>query len=78
MSNKTLFNFYLDDNDKAKAVEKLNRLCGEQTKGQFSALLRVLVKQFVLTPDDKVSPNLISAISQEYTYSQTLNKRSKL
>ena len=75
---KQLFNFYLEDNDKIKATEKLNRLLGEQAKGQLASLLRVMLKQFLYTPDDKVSKDLLAAISAEYTYSTIKNKRSKL
>lgn len=75
---KQLFNFYLEDNDKINATEKLNRLLGEQAKGQLASLLRVMLKQFLYTPDDKVSKDLLEAISAEYTYSTIKNKRSKL
>ena len=30
---KSLFNFYLDDDQKQKATAKLAKLCGDQTKG---------------------------------------------
>ena len=75
---KQLFNFYLEDCDKINATEKLNRLLGEQAKGQLASLLRVMLKQFLYTPDDKVSKDLLEAVSEEYTYSTIKNKRSKL
>lgn len=75
---KILYNFYIDEDDKKKASEKLNRLNGKQEKGQLAALIRVLLKQFIATPDDKLNPLLKEAIKQEYTYSQTLNKRSRM
>lgn len=78
MSKKHLFNFYLDDDVKKEAQEKLVRLRDDQPKGQLAALIRVLLKQFVMTPDEKVNPLLIEAIAAEYEYSQTLNKRSRL
>lgn len=78
MANKNLFNFYLDDDVKKQATEKLIRLSGDRPKGQLAALIRVLLKQFVATPDDKVNKLLIDAIAAEYEYSQTLNKRSRL
>lgn len=78
MANKSLFNFYLDDDIKRKATEKLIRLSGDRPKGQLAALIRVLLKQFVATPDDKTNKLLIEAIDAEYEYSQTLNKRSRL
>ena len=78
MSRKSLFNFYLDDDIKSQTQDKLIRLTGDQPKGQIAALIRVLLKQFVATPDEKVNPLLIEAISAEYEYSQKLNKRSRL
>ena len=75
---KILKNFYIEENDLKQTEEKLNRLCGQKTKGQFSALLRILVKQFLATPDEKVNPLLLQAIDAEYIYSQTLNKRRKM
>lgn len=73
-----LFNFYLDDADKAKAIEKLNRLLGEQSKGQLASLLRILIKQFIATPDEKVNKLLLEAIEAEFVYTKTKNKRSNL
>lgn len=78
MERKSLFNFYLDDDIKEKAKNKLLRLKGEESKGQLAALIRVLLRQFVATPDEKVNPLLIEAIAAEYEYSQKLNKRSRL
>lgn len=75
---KSLFNFYLDNKIKLEAQEKLSRLTGDQPKGQLAALLRVLLKQFIATPDDKVNVLLINAIEAEYEYCQKLNKRSRL
>ena len=42
------FNFYVDDDDKAKAIAKLDRLCGNTTKGKLAAFLRVQIKKFNL------------------------------
>ena len=78
MGRKNLFNFYLDDDVKQQATLKLVRLSGDKPKGQLAALLRVLLRQFIATPDDKVNPLLIEAIAAEYEYSQSLNKRSNL
>ena len=75
---KSLFNFYLDDDLKEKVQDKITRLAGDQPKGQVAALIRVLLRQFVATPDDKVNPLLIEAIAAEYEYSTKLNKRSRL
>ena len=78
MKLKNLFNFYLDDTDKEEATNKLIRLSGDKPKGQLAALIRVLLKQFIATPDEKVNPLLIQAIAAEYEYSAKLNKRSRL
>lgn len=78
MSKKSLFNFYFDDDDKENAINKLIRICGKKEKGQLASLLRVLIKQFIATPDEKVNPLLIQSIEAEYEYSKTLNKRSRL
>lgn len=75
---KSLFNFYLDDEDKKKAMEKLTRLNGEVSKGQLASLLRVMVKLFVNTPDEDVDKDLLEAIVAEYEYTKALNKRSKM
>ena len=78
MGRKNLFNFYLDDDVKNQAIQKLIRLSGDKPKCQLAALLRVLLRQFIATPDEKVNPLLIEAIAAEYEYSQSLNKRSNL
>ena len=75
---KSLFNFYLEDDVKKEANYKLVRIKGIQNKGQLAALIRVLLKQFIATPDEKVNPLLIQAIEAEYEYSTKRNKRSKL
>lgn len=75
---KSLFNFYLDDGDKSKAIEKLVRLNGNTNKGQLAAFLRVSIKQFLATPDDKVNKLLLDAIEAEYEYCVKLNKRSRM
>lgn len=76
--SKSLFNFYLDDSDKQKAIDKIVRLSGDRPKGQLASLLRVLLKVFIATPDDKTDPLLIEAIAAEYEYSAKMNKRSSL
>jgi len=75
---KSLFNFYLDDNIKNKAIEKLDRLNGKQSKGQLAAFLRVQINLFLALPDEKISQTLLDAIKAEYEYSAKLNKRSRL
>ena len=74
----SLFNFYIADELKDDTQTKLAELLGEQSKGQMAALIRVLLKQFVATPNNKINSVLISAIDAEYTYSKIKNKRSKL
>ena len=79
MSNKkSLFNFYLDDDVKQQSIDKLERICGKQEKGLLASLLRVMLNQFVNTPDEKINPLLIDSIKSEYMYSQKKNKRSRL
>lgn len=75
---KSLFNFWLDDEIKDAAQSKITRMIGDQPKGQMAALIRVLLKQFVATPDEKTNPLLMQAIAAEYEYSAKLNKRSRL
>lgn len=73
-----LTNFYVDEKLQQEINDKLRRLKGEENKGQFSALIRVLLKQFAATPDEKVSKLLIDAVDAEYTVSAKRNKRSRL
>lgn len=75
---KEIFNFYIEPSLKAKVQEKLGRLTNDCKKGQMASLIRVLLKQFVATPDDKVNKLLIMAISAEYEFSTAKNKRSNL
>lgn len=75
---KELYNFYLDNDLKVICNTKLDKLIGDTTKGKLSALIRVLLKQFAATPDDKINPLLIESIAAEYTYSAQKNKRSRL
>ena len=75
---KSLFTFYLDYNVKEECVNKLERVCKKKKKGQLSALIRVLLNQFICTPDNQVNTLLIEAIDAEYEYSQKKNKRSRL
>lgn len=77
-TKKNLFNFYLDDDVKLAAQNKLIRTVGGQPKGQLAALIRVLLKLYIATPDDKTNKLLTDAIAAEYEFSQKLNKRSRL
>lgn len=75
---KVLYNLYLDEDIKLEANNKITRLKGPENKGQLASLLRVLLKQFVLTPDEKVDKNIIKAIDLEYQLTTKCNKRSKM
>lgn len=78
MSKMNLFNFYVDDDDKAKAIAKLDRLCGNSTKGKLAAFLRIQIKKFNATPDDKITKELLEAVDAEYVMCKNKNKRSSL
>lgn len=78
MSKMNLFNFYVDDDDKAKAIAKLDRLCGNSTKGKLAAFLRIQIKKFNATPDDKITKELLEAVDAEYVMCKNRNKRSAL
>lgn len=75
---KKLFNFYVEESMIKAVQDKLTRLTGDKPKGQVASLIRVLLNQFIHTPDDKLNPLLIDAIAAEYQYSQLKNKRSSL
>ena len=78
VNKKILYNFYIDPDDKEACENKLEELFGKQEKGQLASLIRILLKQFLAIPKDKMNPLLIKAIEAEYVYSQKLNKRSKM
>lgn len=75
---KSLFNFYLDDDVKVKTIKKLNKVCGEESKGQLASFIRVQLNNFLNTPDDEIDLKLIQAIKDEYQYTTKKNKRSRL
>lgn len=74
---KSLYNFYLEEELKRDVQSKITRMIGDQPKGQIAALIRVLLRQFAATPDDKTNPLLMQAIAAEYEYSTKKNKRSR-
>lgn len=74
---KSLFNFYLDDEKKKLAIEKLARLCGEKTKGQLASYLRVCVNRLIEKPDETFDKTVLTEINDEYMTCLRLNKRSK-
>ena len=78
MSKMNLFNFYVDDDDKAKAIAKLDRLCGNSTKGKLAAFLRIQIKKFNATPDEKITKELLEAVDAEYVMCKNRNKRSSM
>lgn len=74
---KSLFNFYLDDEEKEELQQKLVRLTGDQPKGLVASFYRVITKWYLHLPDDK-SKKFSDAIAAEYEFSQKKNKRSNL
>ena len=72
---KKLFNFYLEDDVKKQVTQKLEDTMGKTEKGALAALIRVLLQKFML--DDDVV-DLCKAVAEEYEYTQTKNKRSKM
>ena len=75
---KRLFNFYLDDDIKKKANDKLTNLLGETTKGALAALIRVQLEKFIEEQDPKVLTELAANVLNNYMECQFSNKRSKL
>ena len=75
---KRIFNFYLDDDIKVVVCNKLNRLNGQENKGQLAALIRTMLKQFAMTPDDKIDKKLLEACKAEYELTTKCNKRSRM
>lgn len=75
---KEIFNFYIEPSLKADVQAKLARVTGDMTKGQMASLIRVQLRQFVATPDDKINHLLLDALAAEYEFSTKKNKRSML
>ena len=44
---KQIFNFYIDTEVRDKVVEKIEKYNGVHNKGQLSALIRILLKDFL-------------------------------
>lgn len=74
---KILYNFYIEPSVKKELMDKLEDLVGEKPKGTLAALIRVQLKQFLMTPNNQIKPELLEAIDAEYEYTAKLNKRSK-
>lgn len=75
---KRIFNFYLDDDLKYAVNSKLIRLNGKENKGQLAALIRTLLRQFAMVPDELTDKKLLDACKAEYELSTKLNKRSSM
>lgn len=75
---KEIFNFYIEPSLKREVQNKLGRLTHDSNKGQLASLIRVQLKLFAATPDDKINPLLLDAIAAEYEFSTHRNKRSRL
>ena len=73
---KALFNFYLDDMVKEKAIEKVEKICGKQEKGQLASLIRVLLKRFLACDDSDELDDIAEEVESEDVTSQLKNKRS--
>jgi len=72
---KSLFNLYLDDSVKQKAMAKLIRLNGETTKGQLASFIRVKINEFVQTPDEEVDKKLLLNVLEEL---QECNRKGRV
>ena len=72
---KSLFNLYLDDNIKQRAMAKLTRLNGETTKGQLASFIRVKINEFVQTPDEEVDKKLLLNVLEEL---QECNRKGRI
>ena len=75
---KEIFNFYIEPSLKAEVQSKLRRLTGDSAKGQMASLIRVQLRLFAATPDEKVNPLLLDSIAAEYEFSTKRNKRSNM
>ena len=74
---KILYNFYIEPSVKKALTDKLEDLIGEKPKGTLAALIRVQLKQFLMTPNSQIKSELLEAIDAEYEYTAKLNKRSR-
>ena len=75
---KRLFNFYLEDEVRDKANEKLKNLLGETTKGALASLIRVMINDFIAEEDQIKLSKLTADILENYMTCQFSSKRSKL
>lgn len=63
---KSLFNFYLDDDMKRDAVQKLNRLYPDEPKGLLASYLRMCVETLVEMNDDEIPADMIAGIKTQF------------
>lgn len=75
---KRLFNFYLDDDMREEATDKLEELLGGTTKGALASLIRTMIQDFIDCQDKEVLNQLGVKIMSNYMECQHSNKRSRL
>lgn len=76
--NMQIFNFYIDEDTKLKAQLKLCDIGVVGEKGALSALIRVLLRDFIDTTDPATLSHIAQKVQENYTYTTKRNKRSKL
>lgn len=77
-SKMSLFNLYLDDVTKLKAIEKMKNFGIDTKKGSLSALIRVLLNRFVEEDNFFVNSDICDQVRYEYNFTTKKNKRSTL
>lgn len=75
---KQIFNFYIDTEVRDKVIEKIEKYNGVHNKGQLSALIRVLLKDFLNCNDEEQIRATMRKLEFEYCESTSKNKRSRL
>ncbi len=75
---KQIFNFYIDKEVKDNVIEKIEKYNGVHNKGQLSALIRVLLKDFLNCNDEELIKAILHKLEFEYCESTSKNKRSRL
>lgn len=77
-SAMSLFSLYLDDITKCEVLLKLKELGLDTKKGSLSALIRVLLNDFVELNDPKKDLDIAARVQEEYLFTTKKNKRSSL
>ena len=73
------FTFMLDDVTKLEVLKKLKAIGVDTKKGSISALIRVLLNEFVeVHAGDPVMSELARKIKEEYIFTTKKNKRSSM